>query len=119
MLDSAQRALAIAERRLRLNPSDERAHYVGAMALVELGDLDRARSWAKVATSIESADSRTHYNLGCLFVQLGEADLAIAHIERSLQEGGAKVKIDWMRQDPDLETLREDPRLQAVLARYE
>ena len=119
ILDAAWRALAIAERRLKLNPSDERAHYVGATALVELGDLDRARDWAKVATSIESADPRTHYNLGCLFVQLGEADLALAHIERSLQEGGAKVKISWMKQDPDLESLRDDPRFQAVLASYE
>ena len=116
--DSARRALAIAERRLALNPSDERAHYVGATALVELGDLARAKEWAQVAASMESADPRTHYNLGCLFALLGESDQAIAHIERSIQDGGAKVKINWMKQDPDLETLRNDPRFQAVLARY-
>jgi hypothetical protein len=50
---------------------------------------------------------------------LGEADLAIAHVDRSIQEGGAKAKSNWMRQDPDLETLHDDPRFQAVLARYE
>jgi adenylate cyclase len=117
--DAARRTLAITERRLALNPSDQRAHYVGATALVELGDLARAKEWAQVAASMESADPRTHYNLGCLFALLGEADLAIAHVERSIQEGGAKVKINWMRQDPDLDALREDPRFEAVLAKYE
>jgi adenylate cyclase len=116
--DSAHRAFTIAERRLKLNPTDERAHYVGAMALVELGDLSRAREWAKMAAAIESSDPRTNYNLACLFGLLGEVDEAIAYLERSIQEGLPHMKIEWMKQDPDFDSIREEPRFQALLAPY-
>ncbi len=113
--DSAHRALTIAERRLELNPADERAHYVGAMALVELGDLHRAKEWARMAAAGDSVDPRTTYNLACLFSLLGEVDQAITYLERSIQEGGSHLYIEWMKQDPDLNPVCEDPRFQALL----
>ena len=66
--DSALRALTIAERRLELNPVDERAHYVGAMALIELGDLHRAKEWARMAAAVDSVDPRTGLRSGSCFI---------------------------------------------------
>jgi adenylate cyclase len=115
--DLAHQVFAVAGRRLELNPADGSAQYVGAMALVELGDLDRAKEWAKIAAAIESDDSRTNYNLACLFSLLGEVEEAIIHLERSIRNDVSDKKFEWMKLDPDLDNIRQEPRVQTLFAR--
>jgi TolB-like protein/Flp pilus assembly protein TadD len=64
-----QRALAAAERRLKLVPDDERALYLGAGCLATLGQPAKAREWAKRAVAMEPDDSAVLYNIACVYAR--------------------------------------------------
>ena len=108
-----QRAVQLAERRLKLMPDDERALYLGAGCLSSLGDSSRAREWAKRAVAMEPDDSAVLYNVACVYALLGLADSAIDCLERSLANGFGHW--EWIEHDSDLDSLREHPRFQELL----
>lgn len=56
------------------------------------------------------------YNLGCSYALLGMADPAISSLQRALELGYRPVS--RLRRDPDLKTLRHDPRFIRLLRRY-
>ena len=114
----ARQTVDISEKRLKMNPEDERAAYVGAFALIYLDDLERARQWADLAAAIAVEDSRASYNLACLYGLLGDVEEALIHFENTLKQGCAKQKRIWMRTDNDLISVRVDPRFGDRLERY-
>lgn len=108
---TARRVHALTQTRIGLNPYDDRAVYVGAMALVALGDTAEARRWADTAAAFEIEDPRTTYNIACLFGLLGARDDALRFLRRTLSLGVSPSKTAWMRDhDPDLAAIRNDPQ---------
>ncbi len=60
--------------------------------------------------------SKTHYNLGCLHALRKEADPALASLESAFRLDPDLAK--HADEDPDLEGLRDDPRLAALMKRF-
>jgi adenylate cyclase len=119
LINIARETVDLSEKRLKLNPEDERAAYVGAMALFDLGEVKRARQWTDLAAAVSVEDSRASYNLACAYGLLGEIDEALAHLDKTLSLGCSARKKKWMRVvDADLELVRADPRFAELLARY-
>lgn len=114
----ARHTVDISEQRLNINPEDERAAYVGAMALIDLGDLKRATQWANLAASVAVEDSRASYNIACLYGMLGDVEEALVHLEKTLKLGCSTSKRVWMQIDSDLESVRLDQRFATLLAQY-
>jgi len=61
-----------------------------------------------------------YYNLACTYALLGEAELALDYLGRDLEENhrtrGSRVRqVEWARGDPDLASLRSDPRFERLL----
>jgi serine/threonine protein kinase/Flp pilus assembly protein TadD len=112
-LDASRRAIAAAERVLALNPGDSRALYLGAWALQALGDHKRSEEWARRASVSDPTNPLMLYNLGCLHALAGRSSLALDHLERAIEQGMRNR--DWFTTDPDLESLRNDPRFHALL----
>lgn len=113
----AGKVAATCHRRLALNPHDERAAYVLAGALYNLGETHTALRWAEIAAAFGTEDSRTHHNLACLFALLGDNDQALKYLALGLGAGHSDHKIEWIRyNDPDLSDLRKDPRFEALFA---
>jgi TolB-like protein len=110
-----ERGLAQADRHLELNPDDSRAHYLGAQALIQTGQRDKALQWARKALSGNDSDSMVLYNVACVY-SLGElVDEAIACLEKAVENGfGHK---EWLAHDSDLDSIRNDPRFLALLKR--
>jgi adenylate cyclase len=116
---TAQHVLKVAKKRIALNPYDDRAVYVGAMALGYLGQKDEARRWANLAASFDVEDARTTYNIACLFAELDEADKALAFLRKTLRLCSSRHKIEWIRKfDPDFENIRRDPRFPSIFEEF-
>lgn len=62
----------------------------------------------------------TYYNLACTWALLGEADTALAYLKRDLETNYPTARAlarqrDWARSDPDLESIKHDPRFLALV----
>jgi Flp pilus assembly protein TadD len=115
MLATLRRGLEVAQRHLELNPDDVRALYLGAGALMQLGERARGLEWNRRAQAMDSEDPAVLYNVACGFANAGEIEEALACIEKAIQNGfGHK---EWLENDSDLDPLRAEPRFQAMLQR--
>jgi len=108
-----RRGLQAAERRLQHNPEETRALYMGATALVSMGESERGLRWAERALALDPEEPMLLYNVGCVYSLAGELDRALEYVEKSVSSGLAYV--DWLRQDSNLDPLRDHPRFQALL----
>jgi adenylate cyclase len=105
----AREGIARAERWLADYPTNHRAYYLGAGALLDLGERERAFEWAEKALAIDPSDPTIRYNMGCFYAKAGEVDKAFDCLRDSI------TSRSWAENDPDLENIREDPRYQAFL----
>ena len=103
-----------AEEALRLHPEDSKPAQLGAIALVALGERDRAKDWLARALAIDPDDNIARYNAACTYSQLGEIDRAIDLLEICLQHVGADFKL-WFKNDSDLDPIRTHPSYQKLL----
>lgn len=108
------RALPVIERHLELNPDDARAITMAAVCCSRIGMRDAGIAWARQASVVDPEDASVSYNVACLLALEGERDDAIAHLERAFRVGFARR--DWIERDPDLDSLRSDPRFEALLS---
>ena len=109
-----RRQLDAASKRLKLNPDDPRALYMGGIAHARLGEGARARDWANQALAINSNDATVLYNVACIYSISGEVEEAVTLLERSVAAGFGHWK--WIENDSDFEPLHSNARYQALLA---
>jgi adenylate cyclase len=110
---AAREGVARAERFLTDHPDNHRAFYLGAGALLDLGERDRAIEWAQKALAIDPSDPSIRYNMGCFYAKAGEIDQAFEYLQDSI------TSKSWIEHDPDLDPIREDPRYQKLLESLE
>jgi len=107
--------LQVVERHLELNPDDARALYMGAIAMIQLGQGERGLEWASRALAMDPEDSGVLYNVACAYALQGQTEQAIGVLEKAIENGfGHK---EWLEHDSDLTSLRGEPRFQALIAR--
>ncbi|MCH8025109.1 MAG: tetratricopeptide repeat protein, partial [Candidatus Marinimicrobia bacterium] len=109
-----RRSLEIIERHLELNPDDARAHYLGANALIQLGEGKRGLKWARRALAIDPGDALILYNVACIYALSEEIEEAIDYLEKSAKAGATHK--EWIEHDSDLDLLRSHPHFQTLLA---
>jgi Predicted integral membrane protein len=112
---AAHRGIERAKNELTLHPENARPAYLGAAALVTVGDHDRAREWASRALSIDPDDVLTQYNVACVYSLLGDIEPAFDLLDRLLPNAGHELKHGWIKHDSDLDPLRNHPRYQKIL----
>ena len=112
--NAARRGIERAERELTLHPDNPRPAYLGAGALVTLGQNDRAREWVSRAMAIDPDDTLTQYIAACVYSLLGDIEPAFDLLERLLPQANHETKA-WIKHDSDFDPLRDHPRYQKVL----
>lgn len=110
-----RKGVRAAERRLQSNPEEPRALYMAANALVCLGEVERGLRWAERALALEPDEPMLLYNVGCIYSLAGKPNQAVDCLEKALSGGDAYV--DWLRQDSNLDPIRDHPRFRALVAR--
>lgn len=113
----ARRGVELAERELTRHPENSRPAQLGAAALFELGEAERAREWTERALAIDPEDPVAQYNAACSYTRLGEIDAALDLLERCFPSLGHE-KVNWSRYDSELDALRSHPRYQKLLERF-
>ena len=112
---AAHRGVERAKNELTVHPENARSAYLGASALVSIGDKDRAREWASRALSMDPDDVLTQYNVACVYSQLGDIEPAFDLLDRLLPSAGHELKHGWIKNDTDLDPLRRHPRYEKIL----
>jgi len=108
-----RQSLERVEKHIELNPDDARALYFGANAVSAAGDRARALEWNRRALAIDPEDPGVLYNVACVFALLGQKEDAIDTISKSVANG--MHHWEWLEQDSDLDSLRGDPRFDALI----
>jgi adenylate cyclase len=112
---AAKRGIAAVERRLRLNPDDVRALYMGGGAEIMFGDRTRGLDYLARALELSPDDFATLYNVACAYANAGAPGRALDALDRAIGSGRGNRK--WLEHDTDLDPLRASPRFQEILAR--
>jgi len=108
-----RRGMTLAEKAILLNPEDARACYMGASAMIRLGQKERGLMWARRALALDPDDPAILYNVACAFAGVGKIDDAIECLECTVMLGAAYK--DWMVNDADLDPLRETSRFKELI----
>jgi TolB-like protein len=108
-----RRGIRIVEERLRLNPGDVRALYLGANGLLALGQVEKGLEWASLALVIDPTEPMVLYNVGCIYSLAGRTDEALDCLEKAAKAGLSQK--EWYEHDGDLKPLHDHPRFKALL----
>jgi adenylate cyclase len=113
--DAQKDSLERATKYIDLNRDEARAYVLAAGALARLGQRERAKECIDRAQSLAPDDDAILYNAGCALAILGEQKDALDALEKAINAGLAGG--DWVPQDPDWESLRDQPRFKELVAR--
>jgi TolB-like protein/Flp pilus assembly protein TadD len=110
-----ERAARNAERHIELNPEDPRALYLGASAWCRLGQREKALEWGERALALDPDDAGVLYNVACLNAVGGRGERALELLERAVENGFGHR--EWILNDPDFDSIREQPRFRTLIER--
>jgi len=117
MRKAARLVVERAEKAIANNPANGTALTSGAHSLAVLGEKDRAREWINRALLLDPENRNMRYNAACaMAVQLGEVDEAVETLKRFFQTVTSTTWIRHAEVDPDLDSIRADPRFKEMLA---
>ena len=114
---AAESAISHAEQLLSQDPSNGSVMSFGAGCYAALGDVERSRDWMERALLVDPDNLSMRYNFACsLAAFVGDRDGALRYLERSLATAGV-FHLNLVEADPDLDSLREEPRFRAMISR--
>lgn len=113
--EAYRRVIALMPNYLLRNPDDSRARMFFAVALCDSGKREDAIREGKAAIDSSPGDSVMLYNGACLYARLGDPERAVAALKQAIAAG--VVNYGWMEQDPDLDSIRDEPEFKALMER--
>ena len=85
--------------------------------MAALGEHERARDWARRALLLDPDNLLGRYNIACALAHdLGDHEGAIEALRPYFENTSSTTEVRHVEVDPDLDSLREDPRFIAMLA---
>jgi adenylate cyclase len=113
---AAQRTVERTEKAIAKDPSNATVLASGAVALAVVGENQRAKDWIDRALLLDPENNIMRYNLACaLTTELNDPDRAIKVLEPYFKTTLGVTHVRHAEADPDLDSLREDPRFKEML----
>ena len=114
-LEGAKMTLQQVEQVLAQDPSNGAAISFGVTALAVLGQRERAEEWMERALLVDPDNLNMRYNFACTLARdLGDREGALRMLQSSISR--LRGSIGNVEFDPDLASLRDDPRFQKMVA---
>ncbi|HEU5481987.1 MAG TPA: tetratricopeptide repeat protein, partial [Sphingomicrobium sp.] len=112
----AKLALTEAEKALEHDPNNGAALSVAARALAGLGDAQGAKAMIDRGLLLDPDNLNMCYNLASVYAaELHDPESALALLEPTMAKvSGALIR--WVDIDPDVDSLRGDPRFISIVA---
>jgi TolB-like protein len=104
---AAELLIQMSPNYLLQNPDDSRARILYAHMLSTMGNSELALVEAQAAIEAAPGDSVMLYNAACLYAKLNQTRRALDTLRQSIDAGVKNFQ--WMKHDPDLNSLRDDP----------
>jgi adenylate cyclase len=115
----AEYVLSHCEAMLAENSNDAHALSYGMTALCTLGQAVRAKEWMARALLLAPDDLKLRYNFACSLADaLHDTEGALELLEHVFRRVARGV-VNHAKIDPDLDSLRDNPRFQAMMAAAE
>jgi adenylate cyclase len=116
---AARRSLQRCEKIVAVEPDNGSAMGFAVGALAALGEAERAKEWAERALLLDPDNANLRYNFACtLITELHDVDAALDMLAQRFETMSIEV-LNWVKTDPDLDTIRDNPRFKAMLAAAE
>jgi adenylate cyclase len=118
--EAARRAAKISlercEKILARDSNNGAAWGHSSVALAVLGQRERAKEWMERALLIDPDNITMRYNFVCTLAKyLGDKDAALEMLRPAFEQAGIGL-INHAKVDPDLDSIRDDPRFKQILA---
>lgn len=111
--DALAEGVAKVRKHLEINPIDRRALSLGASALIQIGEEDEALRWMNRALELYPEDGGIIFNGACMFAVSGDKERALNLLEIAIAKGYGNKQ--WLLQDPDYDSLRDEPRFKIMI----
>src|SRR5712691_826801 len=108
-------AIRLADEKLRVNPRDGRTLAYRATYLAMVDKKEDALASLQKAVSLSPKDPDVQFRAALVYNHLGNTGLTLEWLEKALASG---APADWIRDTPDFDHLRADPRFQGILRRH-
>jgi TolB-like protein/Tfp pilus assembly protein PilF len=108
-------AITLGEESLKNNASSDYFLLYSGYAYAKTGRRDKAEDAIKRLRDLEKTEPVDPYDFAVLYVGLGDKDKAFVELEKTFNERGFYVL--FLRFDPFMDPLRDDPRFKEMLKR--
>ncbi len=115
--ESAERAIPLFERYIRLNPDDYNARVQFASVLQWSERIEESLHEADILAKVESLDGVACYNLACQYLKASDTVSGLSMLRRSIGKGFQDIQT--FRRDPDLDSLSGTPEFEELMRELE
>jgi adenylate cyclase len=109
----AREGIERARKHLELDPADRRALSLTAGYLFDTGEKEEGIKWIEKALILYPGDAGVLFNGACLFAKSGDKQRALSLLELAFNKGYGNK--GWIENDPDYDSIRDEPRFKALL----
>ena len=111
--ETIERAVLFYPSYLLHHPDDSRAHQFYAFTLKRLGRLEEAKKEMHKGIEQNPNDPIIVYNAACFYALIDDKTAAIENLKKAMDNGFENY--DYLRHDPDLNSLQKEPDFIALM----